>query len=210
MFKSSQKGANFERRICTELSLWFSGGTRVDLFWRNAGSGARNTIKAKQGVSITNSAGDVGYLCVEGKPLIDCITFELKAGYNKADTTSLIDMAPNRKNILLQQFITQAINSSKRAGTPYWAVIHHRNSRETLIHLPLEFIQEVHIINTNIEKKVQKNVFIMNECNSIIPHQITVYKLKTGEIISVYSMPFSTFCKHVPVSFFHSKQEQIK
>ncbi|MDR2170699.1 MAG: hypothetical protein LBP59_11195 [Planctomycetaceae bacterium] len=187
----SRKGSAFERQICIELSEWFSEGKRTDLFWRNLGSGARSTVKSKKGISIANSAGDIGYLDVAGKPLTDKITFELKAGYSKAETTSLVDSLAHQKSPQLAQFIEQAINSSKQANTPYWAVIQKRNQKKVLIHVPLHFILDV--------RKSTSSLPVW----AVTPSQETTYKDKLGDYVFVHTMPFELFCKNMPVSFFH-------
>ncbi len=61
-----QKGANFERFVSKELSLWVSGGKRDDLFWRSAMSGGRATVGAKQGIIRTTQAGDITALASTG------------------------------------------------------------------------------------------------------------------------------------------------
>ena len=70
------KGSQFERQIAKELSKWFSRGERDDLFWRTAGSGARATTRMKQNIDTANSAGDLGFLHLEGKPFIDICLIE--------------------------------------------------------------------------------------------------------------------------------------
>ena len=138
-----QKGSAFEREICKTLSLWFSHGKRDDLFHRTAGSGAMSTARAKKGKETANSAGDIGYLDAAGKPLIEAITFELKCGYNKVDTTSLIDTPNRNKKPQLLEFVQQAIESRKKAKSKYWAVIHKRNAKRTLIHFPHSMLESI-------------------------------------------------------------------
>lgn len=47
-----QKGSQFERDTCVRLSLWASGMTREDVFWRSAMSGGRATfVGRKKGLS---------------------------------------------------------------------------------------------------------------------------------------------------------------
>jgi len=77
------KGQDFERDTCKKLSLWYSNGEREDYFWRTAGSGARATSRFKKAKSTENSAGDVGYLDISGKPFIDYFMLELKRGFTK-------------------------------------------------------------------------------------------------------------------------------
>ena len=140
---SMRKGSAFERDICKKLSLWFSHGERDDLFHRTAGSGARSTTRAKKGKNTANSAGDIGYLDVAGKPLIDAITFELKCGYNHVDTTSLIDTLSHNKKPQLLEFVRQAVESARNAQTKYWAVVHRRNGKRVLIHFSLSLWERI-------------------------------------------------------------------
>jgi hypothetical protein len=194
---SSRKGSEFERQICRKLSLWFSDNQRFDLFWRNSGSGARSTTLAKQGKSISNSAGDIGYLDIEGKPLLDKVTFELKAGYSASDTTSLIDLGANRKLPLLYQFIQQAVSSSKQAGTPHWAVIQKRNKRKELIHFSYDLFLEIDTYCQQERKYSLVDLLGQYQTTKVINQE-------SGAVI--FSAPFDDFCVAVPASFFKSNR----
>jgi len=78
----SNKGSSFERDICKQLSLWISKGTRDDIFWRTAGSGARATNRKRRGQTTCNSEGDMGCLDAEFSWFTDGILIECKRGYN--------------------------------------------------------------------------------------------------------------------------------
>lgn len=54
-----QKGSEYERRICKQLSLWLSKEKREDLFWRSAMSGGRATVARKRGKKLKAQAGDI-------------------------------------------------------------------------------------------------------------------------------------------------------
>lgn len=43
----AEKGADYERGVCRRLSLWVSGYTREDVYWRSAMSGGRATVKSR-------------------------------------------------------------------------------------------------------------------------------------------------------------------
>lgn len=130
------KGSDFERTICKQLSLWWSSGKRDDIFWRTAGSGARATTRRKQGRATANSSGDIAALDMEGKPLVECITFELKRGYSRTSFADALD-APKRTKIQeWQGFIEQAYLSHRNEKSRYWALITRRNKREALICFP--------------------------------------------------------------------------
>lgn len=69
-----QKGSEFERKVCKQLSLWVSKGKSVDLFWRSAMSGGRATVakgKVRQG-------GDITAVAPEGHVLTDYLYIECK------------------------------------------------------------------------------------------------------------------------------------
>jgi hypothetical protein len=193
----SRKGSAFEREICKKLSLWFSHGNREDLFHRTAGSGARSTVRAKKGKATANSAGDIGYLDAIGKPLIEAITFELKCGYNHADTTALIDTLPQRKKPQLLEFVWQAVISSQNAKSRYWAVIHKRNGKQTLIHFPLSMwmkIQE-HYNETTDTVMAEHYTFV----------QVTYLPSQGGGVKCVVATPLTKFLEVVPPEVFCQK-----
>lgn len=71
-----QKGTDFERQMCTKLSLWVSHGNNKDLFWRSAMSGGRATIALRSGRKI-KPAGDICAVHEDGHIftdyyLVDC------------------------------------------------------------------------------------------------------------------------------------------
>lgn len=53
----SHKGSKFEREVCRDLSLWFSGGEDPDIFWRSQASGARATKRGDK--TLSHAAGDI-------------------------------------------------------------------------------------------------------------------------------------------------------
>lgn len=53
------KGAEFERSICKQLSLWISSNEREDVFWRSAMSGGRATVAGRKGKNLAAHAGDI-------------------------------------------------------------------------------------------------------------------------------------------------------
>jgi hypothetical protein len=71
------KGAAAERKLCVLLSLWVSGGTKQDLFWRAAMSGGRATIHKRAGRDV-RQAGDVCSVAPEGHVLTNKFFIENK------------------------------------------------------------------------------------------------------------------------------------
>jgi hypothetical protein len=88
----SKKGSAFERDTCKKLSLWFSHGERDDIFWRTAGSGARATCRAKQGLMTADSAGDICAIHPSGKPFTRVSIWELKRGYSAKNSNRGISL----------------------------------------------------------------------------------------------------------------------
>jgi hypothetical protein len=79
------KGGTFENEICRKLSLWWTEGSRDDVFTRTAGSGGRFTVRKKAGKDTESQSGDITYNIPEGKPLLDCVSIECKTGYGKSE-----------------------------------------------------------------------------------------------------------------------------
>lgn len=138
------KGSSFERWLCKRLSEWWTqdepNGPRDDVFWRTAGSGARATVRGKQGQNTVNSHGDICAIDPVGQPLIDCICIEAKVGYNRATIHDLIDpLKPSKareKKGCWEGWIAKAERSRKASGVQHWAIIHKRDRREPVILYP--------------------------------------------------------------------------
>ncbi len=129
------KGSQFERDICTKLSLWWTYGTREDVFWRSTTSGGRSTTRAKVGKRTAGSYGDIAAIDPIGAPLLDLITFELKRGYSRYSPMDLIE---NPSPSIWEEFIGQARDSHEAAGSFSWAVIAKRDRKHTMIWMPHE------------------------------------------------------------------------
>lgn len=134
----SQKGGNYERQFCRDLSLWWSGGADDNLFWRSQTSGGRATSRAARGKATAGHYGDTAALGPEGRPLIELVTIELKCGYNKVWPTAsdLLDRPTHQNPTDLEEFFRQAILASRRAGSPHWLLVHRRDWRAAVAYLP--------------------------------------------------------------------------
>lgn len=73
-----QKGADYERKVCVDLSKWISGGKRQDLFWRSAMSGGRATLGKRKGIDLAAQAGDITATHIDGHVLTDHYLIECK------------------------------------------------------------------------------------------------------------------------------------
>lgn len=138
MSKGSRKGANFERQIARMLSLWWSEGKRDDIFWRTPSSGARATIRQRQGKSTAGQYGDIRATDPIGEPLLRACTIEVKTGYKDTSIMDLLDRKPHEKPKFLQ-FIQQARQAAQAAQTPCWMLIVRRLHKQTMIFLPTDF-----------------------------------------------------------------------
>lgn len=84
MVNPSRKGFSFENQICRQLSMWWTGGQRNDVFCRTRASGAFATMRIKSKKSAPYAGGDITFEDPIGQPLIDHFIFSVKRGYNDA------------------------------------------------------------------------------------------------------------------------------
>ena len=122
------KGAAFERKICKQLSLWWTEGERDDVFWRTSVSGGRATSRLKQGKKTAGQYGDITYTDPVGKPLIDLFTIELKCGYGTYDALDLLDS--NKQTTILSFWIEATKEADQARNKPL--LIFKRDRREEL------------------------------------------------------------------------------
>lgn len=133
---SKSKGSQFERDVCKQLSKWWTGGKRDDIFYRTGGSGGMATNRARKGAQTANSAGDIGYLDSDGEDLLKLFTFELKKGYPDVTLQRLIDTNPQKpssSNFL--GWVNQAIESAAQSGSDSWMIIHSPPRRKVLVYM---------------------------------------------------------------------------
>lgn len=140
---SKQKGSSFERDICKKLSLWWTNDKRDDVLWRSASSGGRSTQRSKKGKSTANSAGDISALDPIAQNLLDCFSFELKSGYDKTESLSLLDTPDSNNPPMLVKWIQQAEESKQMAGSKSWVIIFRRTRRLPVVILPYAMLQDI-------------------------------------------------------------------
>ena len=127
------KGSAFERQICKDLSLWWTEGDRDDVFYRTSNSGGRAATRAKKGRSTINQHGDICCTDLDGQPLLDLLTFEVKRGYSSDTLGDLLDFPPTAALQRWEQWIIQAQRSKREAGSLGWAIVSKRDRRKALI-----------------------------------------------------------------------------
>lgn len=132
----SGKGSSFEREICKILSLWWTDGTRDDIFWRTSGSGARAKTRSKKNQTTFGQYGDIQATDPIGQPLLDIMSIELKRGYSKSSFADMFDKPAKAAQQIFESFLEQALQDSINANTPYWVLIVRRDRKETCVFMP--------------------------------------------------------------------------
>lgn len=128
----SKKGSQFERDIAKKLSLWWTDGSRDDIFWRTSQSGGRATTRAKKGKTTANSEGDLCAIDPIGQPLMDRFVIELKKGYNKDSLIDLID-SPTSKQVGMYPKWIKKVKEQAENGRKQWLLIIKRDRRREII-----------------------------------------------------------------------------
>jgi len=140
---SSSKGSSYERDVCRQLSLWWTGGTRDDVFWRSSGSGARAKVRGRANRDTAGQHGDVAATDPIGAPLIDVFTIELKRGYSEFTFQDLVDRPANAGIQEWERFLTQTLESWEQAGAYSWLLITRRDRRQALAWTPYHILGEL-------------------------------------------------------------------
>lgn len=136
----SNKGGANERDLAKRLSLWWSGGTNDDIFWRVQGSGGRAKSRGRKGKDTYEGHGDIRATDPIGAPLTEVFTIEAKKGYptTKANPFESIDriktLIPGKDNF--PGWIKQVEESNLQARTPYWMIVFQRPRRMQMVCMP--------------------------------------------------------------------------
>lgn len=107
-----QKGSQFEREICVALSLWVTGGSREDCFWRSAMSGGRATVARKRGADLAAHAGDITATHEDGHVLTNAYLVECKR-YNDLQYASFMLKGVGKLATFWMETVQQATAHSK-------------------------------------------------------------------------------------------------
>jgi hypothetical protein len=103
------KGGSFEREVAKQLSLWWTGAKRDDVFYRSHSSGARFTQRRKAGKDTALQAGDLTCSDPIGEPLIRIWNIECKKGYGGKgkirDTEGEVMKIPVKQNGKIIKYI---------------------------------------------------------------------------------------------------------
>lgn len=138
-----RKGQDFERHVCKELSLWWSGGERDDMFWRTSGSGARSTVRARRGVSTFGQCGDVAATDPDAVPFIKAFAVELKRGYPRATPIDLLDHGNRKQPQVYDIWLWKVIKEAKENGRLGWMIVHRRDNKESMVWVQLNAFRRI-------------------------------------------------------------------
>jgi len=144
MGRGKAKGSDYERWFCTELSFWWSGGKRDDIFWRSSSSGGRATVREKRHRKTSQQYGDVAAIDPSGYLLTDLVTIELKRGYSTNTILDVFDKIKQNSVHLWEDFFSQAIKSHEDAGSFAWMLVTKRDRREAMIWMPDYLFHNLH------------------------------------------------------------------
>lgn len=143
MPKSNRKGSSFERRICGELSLWWTDGKRDDVFWRASQSGGRAKQRGRRGRDTHGQHGDIQAVDPIGEVLIDLFTVELKRGYLATTPYDVLDRTPGAALQQWERWVGQVYESHQQAGSYSWWLITQRDRRQPILFMPTIVLYEI-------------------------------------------------------------------
>lgn len=170
---SKAKGSSFERKLCKELSLWWTHGEREDVFWRSAGSGARATNAHRSGGSIANAEGDIVYSDAIGKPFTDFFCIELKTGYGDWSVMDLLET--NQKVTQFEKFWEQ-VSESALHSKAFPLLIYRKDRRNTIVAFDFEAWRQIYN-----HKKASQALVDVPHIDLHIPYRlgrVYIYKLE--------------------------------
>lgn len=139
----ANKGANYERSICGQLSKWWTGGKDDDVFWRASSSGGRAKFRGRKGRKTHGQHGDITATNPIGEPLIDLITIEIKRGYSAHTVADVLDCPSLAAVQKWEGWLEQVYESHEQAGSYSWMLITKRDRREPLCFFPYRLFRRL-------------------------------------------------------------------
>ena len=180
------KGSEFEREICKELSRWWTGGKRDDVFWRTAMSGGRATVRSRQGKTTAGSYGDITAIDPVGFPFLKAFAMELKRGYNKATIHEIMDAPSKAAEQTIITWIKQVEASRVQSNARWWMIIHRRDRRVPMVYLPRVAAQAL----------LGPNLPMADSLSFAVPTRLRL-KENVGSFHMIHVMPLSRFFDQV-------------
>lgn len=134
-------GGAFERKMAKRLSLWWTNGERDDVLWRSHSSGARATIRHKQGKTTKGQDSDLTATDPIAKPLIDVATIELKKNLSQVHLSDVFDKLKGQRP--WEEWFMKVRRSYMNAKSATWWIIHQRSKRKPVIYFPRSFWKDL-------------------------------------------------------------------
>lgn len=138
--KGKSKGSQFERDLCTQLSRWWTGDQRDDVFWRSTISGGRATVRGRKQKTTSGQYGDIQAVDPIGLPLLKVLTIEAKCGYRGVSFGDLLDASDKQKPIW-EEWISQVETAWGLSKSFSWMLVVKRDRRTILAVFPTSFYQ---------------------------------------------------------------------
>lgn len=138
-----QKGSNFEREICKKLSLWWTSGSRDDVFWRSQTSGGRATNRWKKGKRTYGSYGDIASVDPIGEPLLRYWTIELKRGRFHRDPAELIECPATDCQKPFEAALEQTLVAHQLAESVGWMLISRKDFKVAVVYIDVNSARHV-------------------------------------------------------------------
>lgn len=171
---SKSIGNNYEREVAKKLSLWLTEGKNDDVVWRDLGSGARATVRSKQGKDTTRH-GDFVPTDLAYKYFFDLFCIDSKS-YKEWNPLFI-----NEKNMKSNSILNQWIKVCKEAQEKIPMMICHIRDRKTpeFAIVPQDFLFPLNSIKFNIMTYIFSNSEIKN-CILIMLDDL--FKIKAKEV----------------------------
>lgn len=137
MANRAYKGRRFEIWLAGELSKWWTGGARDDIFWHTGDSGGRATKRTAKGKGTAGLYGDIKATDPLGFDLMKIFTIECKKGYPRDTVHDLFDWPMGGAAPRYHEWLEKAESDAKAAGSLSWLLVHKRDRRDAIAVMPL-------------------------------------------------------------------------
>lgn len=141
--RGSHKGSAYERGVCKELSLWWTGGDRDDVFWRSSTSGGRAKARARRGKDTFGHHGDIAATDPIGIPFINVVTCEFKRGYNRDTFVDILDRSPSGGIQQWERWVEEVYEAHTQAQSFAWLILQRRDQRQPFVYFPKYLLDEL-------------------------------------------------------------------
>lgn len=166
-------GTPFEREVCKDLSYWWSGGRRDDLFWRSDTSGGRATSRRKKNKTTAGQCGDIASTHPSTFAMTDVFTIECKKGYNRSGPLDVVDRPKPKKNArgpteqTVEAWLKQATTAMHNAGSLTYLLIWRKNGRSKVVGYDPKVLKHVNGLKEKLET-IRPRVRLVMETGQVI------------------------------------------